>query len=61
MIATTNIVEACKDVNIAVMLGGLLRKEGMERMDMMSKNVSIYMAQASALGKHAAADCKVTS
>ena len=61
MIATTDIVEACKDVNIAVMLGGLLRKEGMERMDMMSKNVSIYMAQASALGKYAAADCKVTS
>ena len=61
MIATTDIVEACKDVNIAVMLGGLLRKEGMERMDMMSKNVSMYMAQALALGKHAAADCKVTS
>ena len=61
MIATTDIVEASKDVNIALMLGGLLQKEGMERMDMMSKNVSIYMAQASALGKHAAADCKVTS
>ena len=61
MIATTDIVEACKDVNIAVMLGGLLRKEGMERMDMMSKNMSIYMAQALALGKHATADCKVTS
>ena len=61
MIATIDIVEACKDVNIAVMLGGLLRKEVMERMDMMSKNVSIYMAQALALGKHAAVDCKVTS
>ncbi|KAL4599979.1 hypothetical protein ACB092_11G165600 [Castanea dentata] len=59
VIATTDIVEACKNVNIAVMLGGFLRKEGMERMDMMSKNVSMYMAQASALGKHAAADCKV--
>ena len=61
MIATTDIVEASKDVNIALMLGGLLRKEGRERIDMMSKNVSMYMAQASALGKHAAADCKVTS
>ena len=61
MIATTDIVEACKDVNIAVMLGGFPRKEGMERTDMMSKNVSMYMAQALALGKHAAADCKVTS
>ena len=41
MIATTYIVEACKDVNIAVMLGGFPRKEGMERTDMMSKNVSM--------------------
>ena len=61
MIATTDIVEACKDVNIVVMLSGFPRKEGMERTDMMSKNVSMYMAQALALGKHAAVDCKVTS
>ena len=61
MISTTDIVEACKDVNIAVMLGGFPRKEDMERTDMMSKNVSMFMAQALALGKHAAADCKVTS
>ena len=61
MIATTNIVEACKDVNIVVMLGGFPRKEGMERTDMMSKNVSMYMAQALALGWHATVDYKVTS
>ncbi|XP_075645550.1 malate dehydrogenase, cytoplasmic-like [Castanea sativa] len=61
VITTTNIVEACKDVNIAVMLGGFPRKEGMERKDRMSKNVSMYMAQAWALGKPATADCKVTS
>ena len=61
MIATTDIVEACKDVNIVVMLGGFPRKEGMERTDLMSKNVSMYKAQALALGKHAAVDCKVTS
>lgn len=46
-------------VNVAVMVGGLPRKEGMERKDVMSKNVSIYKAQASALEKHAAEDCKV--
>lgn len=46
-------------VNIAVMVGGFPRKEGMERKDVMSKNVSIYKAQASALEKHAAEDCKV--
>lgn len=41
------------------MLGGMPRKEGMERKDVMSRNVSIYKAQASALEQHAADDCKV--
>lgn len=41
------------------MVGGFPRKEGMERKDVMSKNVSIYKAQASALEQHAAPDCKV--
>ncbi|XP_042504885.1 malate dehydrogenase-like isoform X2 [Macadamia integrifolia] len=59
VVATTNAVEACKDVNIAIMVGGFPRKEGMERKDVMSKNVSIYKAQASALEKHAAPTCKV--
>ena len=58
--ATTDITEACKDVNIAIMLGGFSQKEGMERKDMMSKNVPIYKEQASALEEHAASDCKVT-
>ena len=60
MHATTDVTEACKDVNIAIMLGGFPRKEGMERKDMMSKNVSIYKEQALALEEHAALDCKVT-
>ena len=52
-------MEACTGVNIAVMVGGFPRKEGMERKDVMSKNVSIYKSQASALEKQAAANCKV--
>ncbi|PKI56633.1 hypothetical protein CRG98_023016 [Punica granatum] len=59
VVATTDVVEACMNVNIAVMVGGFPRKEGMERKDVMSKNVAIYKAQASALEQHAAADCKV--
>ncbi|GMY23277.1 Malate dehydrogenase, NAD-dependent, cytosolic [Fagus crenata] len=59
VVHTTDVVEACKDVNIAIMVGGIPRKEGMERNTMLSKNVSIYKAQASALEQHAAADCKV--
>lgn len=52
-------VEACKDVNFAVMLAGFPRLEGMERKELMSKNVAIYKAQASALEQHAAPHCKV--
>ncbi|PIA35616.1 hypothetical protein AQUCO_03500164v1 [Aquilegia coerulea] len=59
VIATTDVVEACTDVDIAVMVGGFPRTEGMERRDVMSNNVSIYKAQASALEKHASANCKV--
>lgn len=53
-------MEACKGVNIAIMVGGFPRKEGMERKDVMSKNVSIYKEQASALEQHAAENCKVS-
>lgn len=59
VVATTNVVEACTDVDIAIMLGGFPRKDGMERKDVMSKNVSIYKAQASALEQHASSNCKV--
>ncbi|TXG62592.1 hypothetical protein EZV62_009586 [Acer yangbiense] len=59
VVATTDVAEACKDVNVAVMVGGFPCKEGMERKDVMPKNVLIYKAQASALEKHAAPDCKV--
>ncbi|KAL4274120.1 hypothetical protein GQ457_13G025980 [Hibiscus cannabinus] len=59
VVATTDVVEACTGVNVAVMVGGFPRKEGMERKDVMSKNVSIYKSQASALEQHAAPNCKV--
>ncbi|KAG6434475.1 hypothetical protein SASPL_106112 [Salvia splendens] len=59
VVATTDVVEACSGVEIAVMVGGFHRKEGMERKDVMSKNVSIYKAYASALDQHATPHCKV--
>ncbi|XP_010532637.1 PREDICTED: malate dehydrogenase, cytoplasmic 2-like [Tarenaya hassleriana] len=59
VVATTDAAEACAGVNIAVMVGGFPRKEGMERKDVMSKNVSIYKFQASALESNAAPNCKV--
>ncbi|XP_021614109.1 malate dehydrogenase isoform X1 [Manihot esculenta] len=59
IIATTDVIEACRGVNIAVMVGGFPCKEGMERKDVMPRNVPIFRAQASALEQHAAPDCKV--
>lgn len=59
IVATTVLEEACKDVDIAIMVGGFPRKAGMERKDVMSKNVAIYKGQASALAQHASKDIKV--
>ncbi|KAL4610865.1 hypothetical protein ACB092_08G083200 [Castanea dentata] len=52
VVATTDVVEACKDVNIAVMLGGYPWKEITLRKDMLSTNLSIYKAQSLALEEH---------
>ena len=41
------------------MVGGFPRKAGMERKDVMAKNVSIYKSQASSLEKNAAQGVKV--
>ncbi|KAL2892500.1 Malate dehydrogenase cytoplasmic [Bienertia sinuspersici] len=41
VLATTDAMEACEGVNIAIMLAGFPRKEGMERIDVMSKNVLV--------------------
>ena len=60
VVATTDVVEACKDVNIAIMLGGSPWKEITLRKDMLSTNAAIYKTQALILEEHATADCKVT-
>ncbi|EEH56495.1 uncharacterized protein MICPUCDRAFT_49609 [Micromonas pusilla CCMP1545] len=59
IVATVDVDEACKGVDIAVMVGGFPRGPGMERKEVMSKNVAIYKGQASALETHANAGCKV--
>ena len=44
---------------MAVMVGGFPRKGGMERKDVMAKNVAIYKGQAAALEKNAKPTVKV--
>lgn len=59
VIISTDPEAACKDVDIAVMVGGFPRKGGMERKDVMAKNVAIYKSQAAALQSGAKQDVKV--
>lgn len=59
IVISTDPEVACKDVDIAVMVGGFPRKGGMERKDVMAKNVAIYKSQAAALQSSAKPDVKV--
>ena len=59
VVATTDPEVAFKDVDYAILVGGFPRKAGMERKDVMSKNVAIYKAQASALERLASKNVKV--
>ncbi|CAK0785197.1 Lymphocyte antigen 86 [Coccomyxa viridis] len=59
VLTTTDVDEATQGVEVAVMVGGFPRKAGMERKDVMAKNVSIYKSQASSLEKNAAQGVKV--
>ena len=53
IVTSVDASEASKGVDYAIMVGGFPRKAGMERKDVMSKNVAIYQSQAAALEKHA--------
>lgn len=59
VVATTDLATAAAGVDVAVMVGGFPRKAGMERKDVMAKNVSIYAAQAAALASSASPDVKI--
>jgi malate dehydrogenase len=59
VVATTDPEVAFKDIDVAILVGGFPRKEGMERKDVMAKNVAIYKQQASALERLAKKDVKV--
>jgi malate dehydrogenase len=59
VVTTTDPAVAAKGVDVAVMVGGFPRKAGMERKDVMAKNVAIYASQAAALQDHAAKGVKV--
>lgn len=59
IVTSVDAAEASKGVDYAIMVGGFPRKAGMERKDVMSKNVAIYQSQAAALEQHASKDVKI--
>jgi len=56
---TTDVAEAFKDVDVAMLVGAMPRKEGMERSDLLKSNAKIFKTQGEAIEKYASKDIKV--
>lgn len=56
---TSDVNVAMKDVNWAVLVGSVPRKEGMERSDLLKINGKIFTTQGRAISVHAAPDVRV--
>lgn len=59
IICTSQLSESMKDINWAILVGSMPRKEGMERADLLKINGSIFAPQGKAINDYAAADVKV--
>lgn len=59
IVCTSQLSESMKDINWAILVGSMPRKEGMERADLLKINGSIFAPQGKAINDHAAADVKV--
>jgi malate dehydrogenase len=59
VICTSDLNVAMKDVNWALLVGSVPRKEGMERSDLLKINGGIFTAQGKAINQHAASDVRI--
>lgn len=59
IICTTQLNESMNDINWAILVGSMPRKEGMERADLLKINGSIFAPQGKAINAHAAANVKI--
>src|SRR6266404_5179320 len=59
VIPTADLDEGFRDVNWALLVGSVPRKQGMERKDLLGINGKIFIGQARAIQKTAAADARV--
>ena len=58
--ASANADDAFKDIDVAILVGAMPRREGMERKDLLKANVKIFQQQGKALDQFAKKDVKVT-
>ena len=59
VVATTNLEEGFKDVNWAILVGSVPRKDGMERADLLGINGKVFTGQGKAIAANAATDVRV--
>ncbi|KAM9584954.1 malate dehydrogenase, cytoplasmic [Trichechus inunguis] len=59
IIATDKEEIAFKDLDVAILVGSMPRREGMERKDLLKANVKIFKSQGAALDKYAKKSVKV--
>ncbi|KAH3766623.1 malate dehydrogenase, mitochondrial [Pelomyxa schiedti] len=59
VLVTSKVEEAFAGINVALFIGSMPRKPGMERKDLIGKNASIFRAQGAALAQYADRDVKV--
>ena len=59
IICTSELKESMRDINWAILVGSMPRKEGMERADLLKINGSIFAPQGKAINAYAAADVKI--
>ena len=59
VIPTANVAEAFKDIDAAMLVGAMPRREGMERKDLLAANVKIFKEQGAALDQYAKKNVKV--
>merc|ERR1711931_247924 len=59
VIPTSDVEVGFKDLDAAILVGSMPRREGMERKDLLKANVAIFKTQGAALEKYAKKTCKV--
>jgi malate dehydrogenase len=59
IVTTDQEAVAFKDIDVALLVGSMPRREGMERKDLLAANVRIFKSQGIALDQHAKKTVKV--